>query len=128
VVLAQEPAPQTPQARFRARPDLVQVEVTVLDDGRRAVHGLTTEDFTLLARRRDALRPVTVRTTVVNEQGKDIASASSLIAVATFGGDRSGEQFISVPVTSLAAGDYLLRIEASAGEYSAGPAVRFRMR
>jgi len=28
-----------------------------------------------------------------------------------------GEQFISVPVTSLAAGDYLLRIEASAGEY-----------
>ena len=47
-LLAQEPAPQTPQARFRARTDLVQVEVTVLDDGRRPVHGLTVEEFTLL--------------------------------------------------------------------------------
>ncbi|MEO7273803.1 MAG: hypothetical protein ABIX28_21585, partial [Vicinamibacterales bacterium] len=45
---AQEPAPQTPQARFRARADLVQVEVTVLDDRRRPVHGLTIADFTLL--------------------------------------------------------------------------------
>ena len=57
------------------------------------------------ARRKDALRPVTLRTTVVDENGKDVASASSVIAAEAFGPARAGEQFISVPVSTLEAGE-----------------------
>ena len=39
---------QAPQPRFRARTDLVQVDVSVLDKKRHAVRGLTAADFTLL--------------------------------------------------------------------------------
>ncbi|MEO7273802.1 MAG: hypothetical protein ABIX28_21580 [Vicinamibacterales bacterium] len=78
--------------------------------------------------RRDALRAVTPRTTVMDEQGKEVAAASAVLAAEAFATNRSGEQFFSVPVAPLPAGEYLLRIEATAGEYSAGRAVRFRMR
>jgi VWFA-related protein len=39
--------PQAPQPVFRARTDLIQVDVTVLDRDRRPVHGLTAKDFTV---------------------------------------------------------------------------------
>jgi VWFA-related protein len=48
LVTAQGPPAQAPQPRFRARTDLVQVDVSVLDKQRRAVRGLTAADFTLL--------------------------------------------------------------------------------
>ena len=44
---AQQAAPDTPQARFRARTDLVQADVSVLDDERHPVRGLTKDDFTI---------------------------------------------------------------------------------
>ncbi|HUR32906.1 MAG TPA: VWA domain-containing protein, partial [Vicinamibacterales bacterium] len=78
--------------------------------------------------RRDALRPVTLRTTVLDEQGRDVAAASAVMAPEAFAASRTGEHFITVPVAPLVAGEYLLRIEASAGEFSAGRALRFRMR
>ena len=46
VVRAQNP--QAPQAPFRARVDLIQVDVSVLDRDRRPVSGLTAADFTLM--------------------------------------------------------------------------------
>jgi VWFA-related protein len=48
LVAAQQPAaPETPQARFRARTDLVQIDVSVLDGDRHPVRGLRAEDFTV---------------------------------------------------------------------------------
>jgi VWFA-related protein len=78
--------------------------------------------------RRDALRPVTLRTTVLDERGTEVAAATSVMAAEAFTANRSGDHFISVPVAPLAGGEYLLRVEASAGEYAAGRAVRFRVR
>ena len=46
VVRAQNP--QAPQAPLRARVDLIQVDVSVLDRDRRPVSGLTAADFTLM--------------------------------------------------------------------------------
>jgi hypothetical protein len=40
--------PQAPQTIFRARVDLIQVDVSVLDRDRRPVSGLTVGDFTLM--------------------------------------------------------------------------------
>jgi VWFA-related protein len=45
---AQEPAIERAPVPFRASTDLVQVDVSVLDDRRRPVRGLTQADFTLL--------------------------------------------------------------------------------
>ncbi|MEX1128624.1 MAG: hypothetical protein WEB50_08680 [Vicinamibacterales bacterium] len=44
----QNPAAQTQQPRFRARTDLLTIDVTVLDRNRRPVTGLTADDFILL--------------------------------------------------------------------------------
>jgi VWFA-related protein len=45
---AQQPSSDVPQARFRARTDLVQLDVSVLDDKRRPVRGLSAADFTVM--------------------------------------------------------------------------------
>lgn len=47
---------QSPQATFRAATDLVQIDVSVLDDDRRPVRGLIAADFTILENGRP--RPV----------------------------------------------------------------------
>jgi VWFA-related protein len=47
-LLWQNPSAQTQQPRFRARTDLLTIDVTVLDRNRRPVTGLTADDFILL--------------------------------------------------------------------------------
>jgi hypothetical protein len=47
-LLCQNPSAQTQQPRFRARTDLLTIDVTVLDRNRRPVTGLTADDFILL--------------------------------------------------------------------------------
>jgi len=47
-LLCQEPSAQTQQPRFRARTDLLTIDVTVLGRNRRPVTGLTADDFILL--------------------------------------------------------------------------------
>src|SRR5262245_31534920 len=52
-VAAQQPArPQQPTPTFKSAIDLVQVDVVVLDENGRHVHGLKASDFTLLDRRK----------------------------------------------------------------------------
>jgi VWFA-related protein len=46
------PAPQTPQTTFRAKTDLVRLEVIVEDEDGRPVRGLTQADFTLIDRKK----------------------------------------------------------------------------
>jgi VWFA-related protein len=47
VLAAQTPATQTPQATFKSGVDLVDVDVSVLDEHRHPVKGLTAADFTV---------------------------------------------------------------------------------
>jgi hypothetical protein len=47
-LLWQHPAAQTQKPTFRARTDLLTIDVTVLDKDRRPVTGLTADDFILL--------------------------------------------------------------------------------
>jgi len=76
----------------------------------------------------DRRRQARVRTAAYGAAMIVVATASSTIAAEAFAPNRAGDHFISVPVAGLAAGEYLLRVEASAGAYSAGRAVRFRIR
>jgi VWFA-related protein len=78
--------------------------------------------------RRDALRPVTLRTLLVDARDETVASSETILAEAQFSSNRTAEHYIALPLATLTTGEYLLRIEAKMGDYSAGRAVRFRMR
>ena len=44
----QQPAPPAQQPIFRAGADVIRLDVSVLDKDRKPIHGLTTEDFTVI--------------------------------------------------------------------------------
>jgi hypothetical protein len=78
--------------------------------------------------RTDALQPVTLRTFLVDDNGKTVSSASSVLAERQFNRDRASDQLVALPVSGLAPGEYLLSIEASRGERATGRAVRFTVK
>ncbi len=77
--------------------------------------------------RTDPLKPVTLKTSLLDAAGTTVASSVTTLAAAKFVRERAADHFISLPLGTLTAGDYLLRIEATTGQHTAGRAVRFRM-
>jgi hypothetical protein len=75
----------------------------------------------------DAIVPVTVHVQIVDTSGRTVRDQSLTIDAAQFT-NRRADCRLTVPVDHLAAGEYLLRIEASAGKASATKAVRFSVR
>jgi VWFA-related protein len=75
--------------------------------------------------RRDALSPVQMRLSVLNAQGKAVASQSTTLEAAQFANGRSVDHYLALPLAGLVPGEYLLQIEAHMGERTAGRAVRF---
>jgi hypothetical protein len=79
------------------------------------------------ARRTDALSAVNLRIVLVDAQGRSAASQAATLAPDQFVG-RSADYFVRLPLSGLASGEYLLRVEAAAGkDLIAGRAVRFQI-
>jgi hypothetical protein len=78
--------------------------------------------------RDDSLVPVELRTSLIDAEGKPVASESSVLPASQFSNARTAEQYISLPLAALAPGEYLLRLEAIGNARVAGRAVRFRVR
>jgi hypothetical protein len=78
--------------------------------------------------RTEAIQPVTLRTFLVGGKGETISSGSIIIAERLFDQNRASDHLVALPISSLAPGDYLLRIEATMGTRTAERAVRFAVR
>jgi VWFA-related protein len=78
-------------------------------------------------RRRDPVAPVTLRTSLLDSQGRDVAAASTVLAAEQFASGRAADYYISLPLSTLASGEYLLRVEAAMGAFAAGRVLRFNV-
>ena len=78
-------------------------------------------------RRTEVLSAVNLRIALVDAQGQTAASQAATLAPDQFAG-RSADYFVRLPLSGLASGDYLLRVEAAAGkDLVAGRVVRFQI-
>lgn len=75
--------------------------------------------------RTDELRPVQARVRIVDARDRDVRDEVIVLQPSSFAAGRTTDLRMPLPLASLAAGDYLLRLEAAAGEHVAGRAVRF---
>jgi VWFA-related protein len=75
--------------------------------------------------RTDGLEPVQVRVRIVDAQDRDVRDEVLVLQPSAFATGRTADLRMPLPLASLAAGDYLLRLEAATAEQVAGRAVRF---
>ena len=75
--------------------------------------------------RQDALGPVQLRSTIVDARGAVVASESSTLGAEQFGMGRTADHYLTVPLATLAPGEYLLQVETTMGSRVAGRAMRF---
>jgi VWFA-related protein len=75
-------------------------------------------------RRRDAIVPVTMRVQIVDAKGSAVRD-QTLPFTATMFTNRRADCLITLPLANLAAGDYLLKLDAAADRQTAARAVRF---
>lgn len=78
--------------------------------------------------RQDPLAAVRLHSTIVDAHDKLIASETSTIEAGQFAAARTAEHYITIPLATLAPGDYLLKIETTMGTRVAGRAMRFVVR
>jgi hypothetical protein len=78
--------------------------------------------------RQDPLSPVQLQSTVVNAGGAVVATETSTLDAAQFATNRTADHYLTVPLATLAPGDYLLKIETTMGSRVAGRAMRFVVR
>lgn len=74
------------------------------------------------------LEPVTMTTTIVNEQDRTVVKAERAVEPSDFDATRAAEHRFDLPIEDLAPGAYLLRFEASAGKLTASRDLRFVVR
>jgi hypothetical protein len=79
-------------------------------------------------RRQDPLQPVQLRASVTDAEGRVVGSESAALEVAQFAKERTADHYLALPLATLGAGEYLLRIETDMGARSAGRALRFRVK
>ena len=79
-------------------------------------------------RRQDPLQPVQLRASVTDAEGRVVGSESAALEVAQFAKERTADHYLALPLATLAAGEYLLRIETEMGTRSAGRVLRFRVK
>lgn len=78
--------------------------------------------------RTDALQPVSMRVRIIDTQDVAVRDQSLVLDLAQFAANRTATSSLTLPVQNLSSGEYLLRVEATMGERTAGRAVRFRVR
>jgi VWFA-related protein len=75
--------------------------------------------------RDDPLAPVQLRSSIVDAHDRVIASEVGVLDVGEFAKARTADYYITLPLTALAAGEYLLKVEATMSARAAGRAMRF---
>jgi len=75
--------------------------------------------------RQDPLMPVQLQSTVVDAGDRVVATETRTLDVGQFAKNRAADYYVVLPLTTLAPGDYLLKIEAKMGQRVAGRAMRF---
>jgi hypothetical protein len=71
---------------------------------------------------------VTIRTRILDESGVARIDTSETMVAARFGANRAADVIRVLPLPRLAAGKYLLSLDATAGKATARRAVRFDVR
>jgi len=69
--------------------------------------------------------PVQLQSTVVDAGDRVVATETRTLDVGQFAKNRAADYYVVLPLTTLAPGDYLLKIEAKMGQRVAGRAMRF---
>jgi len=75
--------------------------------------------------RQDPLAAVKVQSTIVDGRGAIVATETKTLDAGSFATGRSADYYVAVPLSTLAAGDYLLKVETTMGTRVAGRAIRF---
>ena len=75
--------------------------------------------------RTDPLARVQLRSSIVDARDRIIASEAGVLEVGAFAKARTADHYITLPLTALAAGEYLLKVETTMGARTAGRAMRF---
>jgi VWFA-related protein len=75
--------------------------------------------------RDDALGPVALRSSIVDAQNKVVASEASVLDEGQFANGRTAEHFLALPLSGLAPGEYLVKVETTLGTRTAGRVTRF---
>ena len=75
--------------------------------------------------RKDPLLPLAVQSSVIDAQGRVVASESARLDAAQFEKGRAADHYVALPLVGLAPGEYLLRVQVEMGARTAGRALRF---
>lgn len=78
--------------------------------------------------RQDPLAAVQLQATIVDARGTAVASETKMLDASSFASGRAADYYVAVPLSTLAAGDYLLKVETTMGTRVAGRAIRFLVR
>jgi VWFA-related protein len=78
--------------------------------------------------RQDPLLPVQLQSAIVDARGTVVATETSTIDAGQFVTGRTADHYVSLPLGTLAPGDYLLKVETTMGTRVAGRAMRFIVR
>ena len=70
--------------------------------------------------RTDPLVPVQVRSSIVDDHDRVVATEAGVLDVAEFAKARAADYYVTLPLTTLAAGEYLLKVETTMGARTAG--------
>jgi VWFA-related protein len=78
--------------------------------------------------RNDPLAPVQLRSALVDAHDRVITSEADVLDAGAFATARTADHYVTVPLTALAAGEYLLEVETTMGVRTAGRALRFAVK
>jgi VWFA-related protein len=78
--------------------------------------------------RQDPLAAVQLQSTIVDARGAVVATETSTLDAAQFATARTADHYVTLPLATLAQGDYLLKVESTMGPRVAGRAMRFIVR
>ena len=74
------------------------------------------------------LEPVTMTTTIINDQDRTVVKATRAVEPSDFDATRAADHRFDLPIQNLPPGAYLLRFEAAAGKLAASRDLRFVVR
>ena len=75
--------------------------------------------------RSDPLTPVQLRSSIVDDHDRVVATQAGVLDVGEFAKARTADYYVTLPLATLAAGEYLLKVETTMGARTAGRAMRF---
>jgi hypothetical protein len=76
-------------------------------------------------KRSDPLTPVQLRSSIVDDHDRVVATETGVLDVGKFAKARTADYYVTLPLATLAAGEYLLKVETTMGARTAGRATRF---